>query len=60
MVLPRDYDTWGRVLKVGEWRTEGIEVVSGRLDKQRVHFEGTPADNAAQEMAYFFDWYIFS
>ena len=57
MVLPRDHDTWGRKLKVGEWRTEGIEVVSGRLDKQRVHFEGPPAENVAQEMAQFFNWY---
>ena len=49
MVLPSCHDTWGRPLKVGEWRTEEIEVVSGRLDKQHAHFEGPPAENVASE-----------
>jgi Fic family protein len=57
MVLPKAHDTWGRVLKVGEWRTEGIEVVSGPPNKQRVHFEGPPAELMSEEMARFFDWY---
>ncbi|PWQ95419.1 Fic family protein [Leucothrix pacifica] len=57
MVLPKAYDTWGRPLKVGEWRTEGIEVVSGPPHKQKVHFEGPPAERVSEEMVRFFSWY---
>ncbi len=57
MLLPKDYDTWGRTIRIGQWRVEGIEVVSGPLHKQKIHFEGPPADNIANEMDAFFNWY---
>ena len=57
MVLTKDYDTWGRKLRVGDWRLDGIGVVSGSLNKQKIHFEGPPAEGVDQDMARFFEWY---
>ena len=57
MLLPTDYDTWGKKLRIGQWRIEGIEVVSGTLNKQKVHFEAPPAERIANEMDAFFQWY---
>ncbi len=57
MLLPNDYDTWGNKIRIGEWRTEGIEVVSGALNKQKTHFEGPPASSVEKAMEVFFDWY---
>ena len=57
MLLPNDYDTWGRSILICQWRTEGIEVVSGRPNKQKIHFEGPPAKQVAEEMKLFFSWY---
>lgn len=57
MVLTKDYDVWGRKLRIGAWRKEAIEVVSGSPTKPKVHFEGPPAERVAQEMERFFEWY---
>ena len=57
MLLPRDYDAWGHKLNVGAWRTEGMDVVSGPVHKQKIHFSAPPARVVASEMAAFFDWY---
>ncbi|MCR4310797.1 MAG: Fic family protein [Deltaproteobacteria bacterium] len=49
-----------RKIKVGAWRddTEGpMEVVSGPIGHQRVHFEGPPADRIEREMTAFIDWF---
>lgn len=60
MLLPRDYDAWGHKLNVGAWRTEGMDVVSGPVDKQKIHFSAPPADRVASEMEAFFHWYNLS
>lgn len=57
MLLPNAYDAWGHRLNVGAWRTEGIDVISGPLNKQRVHYSAPPANKVAPEMARFFQWY---
>lgn len=57
MLLPKIYDAWGHKLSIGAWRTEGMDVVSGPLHKQRVHFTAPPATDVASEMARFFKWY---
>ncbi len=57
MLLPRDYDTWGRKLLVGQWREAGIDVVSGAAHKQKIHFEAPPANRVSKEMEAFFSWY---
>lgn len=57
MLLPHHFDTWGRTMRVGQWRVEGMEVVSGSANKQKIHFEAPPADIIPQEMEQFFNWY---
>lgn len=46
-----------RKIKVAQWRTEPIEVVSGHEGKQRVHFEGPPAKRVPTEMRAFLKWF---
>ena len=57
MLLPNAYDAWGHKLIVGAWRTEGMDVVSGPLNKQKIHFSAPPATSIDKEMAVFFQWY---
>lgn len=45
---------------VGQWRdgSEGpMQVVSGPIGKQKVHYEAPPADRLADEMAKFLTWF---
>lgn len=46
-----------RRIRVGQWRTEPIEVVSGPEGKQRVHFEGPSARRIPAEMHAFLKWF---
>lgn len=46
-------------IKVGAWRDDAggpMQVVSGPLGRQRVHFEAPPADRLATETGRFLDW----
>ena len=43
-------------IRVGAWRTGPVQVVSGRLDKEIIHFEGPSADLVDREMNLFLDW----
>lgn len=43
-------------MRVGEWRTGHIEVVSGRMGRETVHFEGPQAQLVDHEMQLFLDW----
>lgn len=58
--------TWHRMLlegikgiKVGAWRThtEPMQVVSGALGKQKVHFEAPPSASVPGEMERFITWF---
>jgi Fic family protein len=44
---------------VGRFRTgrEPMQVVSGRVDEPRVHFEAPPSSRVASEMKRFFEWF---
>ena len=45
-------------LRVGQLRgDEPMQVVSGRLDKPKVHFEAPPRDKLAAELEQFIDWF---
>lgn len=45
-------------LRVGQWRgEEPMQVVSGRLDKPKVHFEAPPREVLEDEMAAFLAWF---
>ena len=41
----------------GEWRTNIMQVVSGGLGGEKVHFQAPDADSVNQEMAKFFYWF---
>ena len=46
-------------IKVGAWRDDAkgpMQVVSGAIGRERVHFEAPPAKRLAPEMAAFLDW----
>ena len=45
-------------LEVGQWRgEEPMQVVSGRLDKPKVHFEAPPRSVLEEEMTAFLSWF---
>ena len=49
-----------RKLRVGSWRNDGtgpMQVVSGPVGGERVHFEGPAAKRLDREMAAFFRWF---
>lgn len=48
-----------RNIEIGEYRTheEPMQVVSGRYDKPKVHFEAPPSSNVPQEMEKFIQWF---
>jgi Fic family protein len=55
-LFPTGY-TGMRKIKVGAWRDGPMEVVSGPIGHERVHFEGPPADRIEREMTAFLDWF---
>jgi Fic family protein len=49
-----------RKIRVGAWRDDStgpMQVVSGPLGKEHIHFEAVPATRLGQEMSAFFDWF---
>jgi Fic family protein len=46
-----------RKINTGTWRDAPMEVVSGPIGHERVHFEGPPADRVEREMTAFLDWF---
>lgn len=47
-------------IKVAAWRDDGkgpMQVVSGPIGRQRVHFEAPPADRLAKETEIFLNWF---
>lgn len=46
-------------IKIGAWRTheEPMQVVSGALGKEKIHFEAPPAESVPLEMKRFIDWF---
>lgn len=49
-----------RKIKVAAWRDDAngpMQVVSGPIGREHVHFEAPPADRLEGEMAAFFDWF---
>ena len=57
---------WHRVLmkgntkvRAGQWRShnEPMQVVSGRIGKEIVHFEAPPSNRVAQEMKQYIEWF---
>jgi Fic family protein len=49
-----------RIIGVGSWRNDldgPMQVISGPVGRERVHFEAPPANRIANEMAKFLDWF---
>jgi len=46
-------------ISVGAWRTheEPMQVVSGSLGREKIHFEAPPSKNVAKEMQNFIQWF---
>lgn len=46
-------------LKVGAWRTheEPMQVVSGAIGKEKIHFEAPPSSQVPREMKKFIEWF---
>ena len=58
-LFPTGRNRMGRI-KVGEWRDDSagpMQVVSGPIGRERVHFEAPPADRLDGEMRAFLDWF---
>ena len=44
-------------IRVGEWREGKMEVVSGHVGREKVHFQAPPSKVLNEEMKNFFDWW---
>lgn len=57
-LFPTGYSGLAKI-KVGGWRDDGggpMQVVSGPIGRQRVHFEAPSADRLEDETRHFFEW----
>lgn len=45
------------VINVGEYRIDPMDVVSGTLDREKVHYQAPAADAVPAEMKQFLDWF---
>jgi Fic family protein len=58
-LFPAGYSGMSRI-KAGAWRDDAegpMRVISGPFGRERVHFEGPPADRIEGEMTAFLDWF---
>ncbi len=44
-------------IHVGQWRTTDVQVVSGAVGRERVHFQAPPADKVEGEIKNFLSWW---
>jgi Fic family protein len=44
-------------IEVGQWRTEAMQIVSGRAGKEKIHYEAPPVDRIDHEMQLFIEWW---
>lgn len=57
-LFPTGYGSLTRI-RVGRWRNDAggpMQVVSGSMQRQRVHFEAPPAERLEDEMSGFLEW----
>ena len=56
-LFPTGYSGLSKI-KVGAWRgEEPMQIVSGPIGKEKVHFEAPPSERVAPEMKTFLDWW---
>ena len=58
-MLMKGHDSSGGRLLVGAWRThaEAMQVISGPVGREKVHFEAPPSHRVSTEMTRFFKWF---
>ncbi len=44
-------------IEVGRWRTQEMQIVSGRHGKEKIHYIALPPQNVDEEMNVFFQWW---
>lgn len=44
-------------IEVAQWRTGEMQIVSGAMGKEKIHYEAIPAQNLQKEMDIFLDWF---
>ena len=44
-------------IEIGKYRQGPMQVVSGPIGKERLHYEAPPAERVSEEMAEFLDWF---
>ena len=55
-LFPTGRNNMGQI-EVGRWRTGPMEVVSGAIGRERVHFEAPSEKRVAEEIQAFLDWF---
>ena len=55
-LFPTGRNNMGRIV-VGGWRTGPMQVISGAIGRERVHFEAPSEERVAGEMQAFLDWF---
>jgi Fic family protein len=58
-LFPTGYSGLARI-RIGAWRDDALgpmQVVSGPLGRQKVHYEAPPADSLAVDMSHFLRWF---
>lgn len=55
-LFPGGYSGMHRI-EIGNYRTGPMQVVSGPMGKEKVHYEAPPADRVPIEMQYFLSWF---
>ena len=48
------------IIRIGDWRDAGsgpLQVISGPVGREKIHYEAPPADRVADEMAKFLRWF---
>lgn len=55
-LFPTGYSGLYKII-TGDWRTEPMQIVSGRIGREKVHYEAPPADRVDNEMEAFLTWW---
>ena len=55
MLFPNERSNFKKI-QIGAWRAGVVQVVSGYMGKETLHFEAPPAKRVDHEMELFLDW----
>lgn len=55
-LFPTGYSGLSKI-RVGKWRTQPMQVISGAVGKEKVHYQAPPSENLDKEMKDFLVWW---